>query len=94
MTGIAERIGRNEEGLPPVTDHWLWHAVGWLAFALNVWGNMMLTTKSRAGWVVRLACNVCWLPYAVLTGAWALLANHVLFMGINVLGWMRWRRDT
>ena len=75
-----------------MNDQWAWHVVGWVAFALNVWGNMMLTTKTRAGWAVRLVCNVCWLPYAVLTGAWALLANHVVFMGINVLGWVRWRR--
>lgn len=71
----------------------IWHVLGWLAFALNVWGNMMLTTKSRSGRMVRLACNICWLPYAVLTGAWALLANHIVFMGINVIGWVRWHKE-
>lgn len=71
----------------------VWHLVGWLAFALNVWGNVMLTTKSKSGWIVRLVCNLCWLPYAALTGAWALFANHVVFIGVNVLGWIRWSRE-
>ncbi len=67
--------------------------LGWIAFALNVWGNLALTSKGVSGWIIRLACNVCWLPYAVHTHAWALLANHVLFMAINAYGWHRWTRE-
>ena len=35
----------------------VWQALGWLALALNVWGNLALTAKGRSGWIVRLACN-------------------------------------
>ena len=35
---------------------------------------------------------MCWLPYSWWTDAWALLANHVLFMGINCYGWWKWAR--
>jgi hypothetical protein len=68
-------------------------ALGWLAFVLNVWGNLALTSKGVSGWIIRLACNVCWVPYAIATGAWALLANHLLFMGINAYGWWKWTRE-
>lgn len=68
----------------------LWQALGWVALALNVWGNLELTGKTTRGWIVRLACNGCWIPYAVATGAWALLANHLLFAAINVYGWRKW----
>lgn len=68
-----------------------WQLLGWVALALNVWGNLALTSRGSAGWWIRLACNACWIPYAVYTGAWALLANHCLFAGINVYGWNKWR---
>lgn len=71
----------------------LWSALGWLAAGLNVWGNLALTTKGVRGWIIRIACNVCWMPYGVYTGAWALCVNHLLFVGINCYGWWRWRRD-
>ena len=77
-----------------MTGTFFWQALGWLAFALNVWGNMMLTTKGVSGWIIRLACNVCWIPYSINTGAWALLANHALFMGINIYGWHKWTRQS
>lgn len=69
-----------------------WTFLGWLALALNVWGNLLLTSRGQSGWVVRLACNACWVPYSIATSAWALLANHLLFAGINVYGWQKWRR--
>lgn len=65
---------------------------GWVAFALNVVGNLMLTGKTgAAGWLVRLLVNVLWIPYSLQTRAWALLANHLTFMTINVYGWWKWR---
>jgi hypothetical protein len=76
-----------------VDDFTVWQFLGWLAFALNVWGNLALTSKGVRGWIIRLACNVCWMPYSVHTEAWALLANHVLFAGINVYGWRKWTRE-
>lgn len=67
--------------------------LGWIAFVLNVWGNLALTTKGVSGWIIRIACNLCWLPYGFLTHAWALIANHALFIVINAYGWWRWAKD-
>lgn len=68
----------------------VWRVVGWLALALNIWGNLQLTGKGRAGWLVRLVVNFLWIAYSVDQQAWALLANHVAFVGINIWGWFRW----
>lgn len=76
-----------------MSGHWYWDALGWLAFALNVWGNLALTQKGASGWIIRLMCNICWLPYSVHTQAWALLGNHLLFMAINIYGWVKWDRE-
>lgn len=69
-----------------------WELFGWLAFAVNVWGNLALTSLSVRGWVIRLVANALWLVYAARVGATALLANHVLFAVINLYGWWRWSR--
>lgn len=71
----------------------VWSALGWLAAGLNVWGNLALTTKGLRGWIIRIACNLCWMPYGIYTKAWALLANHLLFVAINAYGYWKWRRD-
>ena len=67
-------------------------AIGALAFALNVWGNLELTKQTNRGHLIRLAINACWLVYSPLVGAWALMVNHATFAAINVLGFVRWRR--
>lgn len=67
-------------------------AIGLVAFALNVWGNLELTKQTNRGHVIRLASNACWLVYSPLVGAWALAANHATFAAINVLGFVRWRK--
>lgn len=67
-------------------------AIGAVAFALNVWGNLELTKQGNRGHIIRLCSNACWLIYSPLVGAWALMANHATFAAINVLGFHRWRR--
>jgi hypothetical protein len=71
----------------------VWSALGWVAAGLNICGNLALTTKGLRGWIIRIACNLCWLPYGIYTKAWALLANHLLFVAINAYGYWKWRRD-
>ena len=67
-------------------------AVGVVAFALNVWGNLELTKQTNRGHIIRLCSNACWLVYSPLVGAWALMLNHGTFAAINVLGWHRWKK--
>ena len=67
-------------------------AIGVVAFALNVWGNLELTKQTNRGHVIRLCSNACWLVYSPLVGAWALFLNHATFAGTNVLGYYRWHR--
>jgi hypothetical protein len=67
-------------------------AVGVVAFALNVWGNLELTKQGNRGHIIRLMSNACWLVYSPLVGAWALMANHATFAAINVLGFHRWKK--
>ena len=71
----------------------LWNVFGWVAAILNVVGNITIATKSKSGWIIRIIVNLLWMPYGVYTKAWALIANHALFIAINAWGWWKWNRD-
>lgn len=63
--------------------------LGWLAFILNVWGNLALTNMSNKGWIIRLVSNAAWLVYSGYMGAWPLFGNHAVFTIIDILGWRK-----
>lgn len=66
--------------------------VGFVATVTNLWGNWMLAKLQKGGWALRLLTNVIWIVYAMHTsGGWPVMLNHVLFLGINVSGWWKWR---
>lgn len=67
--------------------------IGWLALGLNIWGNMALTQKSTKGWLIRLACNIAWIIYSSIFGVYPLLINHIIFAGINIYGWRKWKEE-
>lgn len=69
-------------------------AVGYLAFALNVGGNLLLARRNIWGWVVRLATNVAWIFYAAqVPGGGPMWVNHLVFLGVNLYGFVLWRAD-
>jgi hypothetical protein len=74
--------------------------IGAVAFALNVWGNLELTKQTNRGHIIRRTGDTSsgcpptsfWIIYSPLIGAWALLLNHITFGGINILGFIRWKK--
>lgn len=68
-------------------------AIGFAGFGTNVAGNMLLTSKNVHGWWIRIVSNALWLVYAGLASSFAVTANAIVFSGINVYGWWRWRRE-
>lgn len=68
-------------------------AIGYVAFVLNVAGNLMLARLNIWGWGVRLLTNVAWIAYAVqIPGGGPMWLNHIVFFGINIYGFWHWRR--
>lgn len=68
-------------------------AIGLAGFAANVAGNMLLAHKSQRGWGIRILSNILWLIYAGKSQSFAMAANGVTFMGINIYGWWTWRNS-
>ena len=67
--------------------------IGILAFATNVWANLLIARKSEFGWIVRLAANVFWLMSGIWMNSVAIILNSVVFAGINIYGLRKWRRE-
>ena len=66
-------------------------AIGYLAFALNVAGNLLLVHKRWQGWAVRIVTNVAWIAYAAqIDDGGPVVANHAAFMAINLYGLSKW----
>lgn len=68
-------------------------ATGYLATGLNVAGNLMLAKLSIRGWIVRMVTNAVYIVYALqISQGLPVVANHVLFLGINAYGLWRWQK--
>ena len=68
-------------------------ANGFLSFALNVAGNMMLAWKWRSGWVVRIVAIVSWGLYGWQIASKPIVLNAATFFCINCYGWWKWRKE-
>lgn len=68
-------------------------AVGILGFITNVWANLLLARKSETGWAIRLGANALWLVYGLAIFSLANILSSVVFAGINIYAWRRWRRE-
>lgn len=68
-------------------------SVGIVAFATNVWANLLIARKSETGWVVRLVSNAFWLAFGIIALSIANMLNAVTFAAINIYGLRRWRRE-
>jgi thiosulfate reductase cytochrome b subunit len=67
--------------------------VGAAATITNIWGNLALANLRSRGWMIRLLTNVLFIVYSAhIWGGWPMMANHVTFFVINIVGWNRWRK--
>jgi hypothetical protein len=67
--------------------------VGFAAMATNVAGNILITRKSWHGWWVRIISILLWGAYGISDTRWPVIANAVVFFGINCYGIWAWRRS-
>jgi hypothetical protein len=80
---------------------WLWtfddmlryRGTDFLGLALTFTSLFLLGRKRRVGFLIGAFANVAWLAFAFLSESAATVLANVLFGGMNLWAWMRWKRD-
>jgi nicotinamide mononucleotide transporter len=69
-----------------------YHGLDGLAMALTFSAIWLLGNRSRHGFVVMSAGNLCWTTIGVLAGSPAMVVANLGFLAMNVRGFLRWTR--
>lgn len=74
-------------------DPFQYWATDWMGMAFAIVSLVMITRKNRGGFVVGVACNICWIMFGVLSGSLASICANILYAGLNLHGWRQWRES-
>ena len=71
-----------------------YYGVDWLAMVLTFFSINDLGRKRRRGFLVGMGANVAWFWFGVMAGSVANPVANVIFMVMNVKGFLKWRTAT
>ena len=70
------------------------HSIGIMSFValvLSLAGNALINFRKRIGFFVWILSNVAWIAVNMMgTPNWSQIAMFVVYMVMNVHGWMKW----
>lgn len=61
--------------------------------ALGVAGIFLAGSRKRIGWALGLSVQPLWIIYALATDQWGFILSGVVYGGVYLRNWLRWRRD-
>lgn len=61
--------------------------------AVGVLGLLLAGSRKRVGWALGLAAQPLWAIYAVVTGQWGFIVSAVVYGGVYLRNWLKWRRE-
>jgi len=64
--------------------------VDWFAMAFTLCAIYLLGDKKRAGFVVMICGNSCWIAVGYLSSSLAMMIANVVFLAMNLRGYLRW----
>jgi hypothetical protein len=62
----------------------------WLAMSLTFCAIYLLGNKSRYGFLVMMAGNLCWSGIGVWVASYAMIIANLGFFSMNVRGFLKW----
>lgn len=62
----------------------------WLAMALTFSAIYLLGNKSRNGFVIMMAGNLCWAAIGIWAHSYAMVIANLGFFSMNVRGFIKW----
>lgn len=66
---------------------------GWLASFFNIVGNIALAKKNISGWILQIVACAAWTIYSLLIHSRPLFVINIIFAGINLYGFVKWRKE-
>ena len=73
------------------------HSIGIMSFValvLSLAGNALINFRKRIGFFVWILSNVAWIAVNMMgTPNWSQIAMFVVYMAMNVHGWVSWGKD-
>lgn len=70
-----------------LTDY---YGIDWIAMVLTIIAIYLLGNKSRKGFVIMMAGNLCWVALGALTGSLGLIAANCTFIVMNIRAYFKW----
>ena len=67
------------------------YGIDWLAMLLTFIAIWLIGNKSRMGFVVMIAGNLCWIVVGILSGSSAMWIANLVFVVMNVRAILKWR---
>ena len=65
--------------------------MSFVALVLSLAGNALINFRKRIGFFVWILSNVAWIAVNMMgTPNWSQIAMFVVYMAMNVHGWMKW----
>lgn len=68
-------------------------AWSYILTALGITGLILAGSKKRLGWLLGLAAQPLWVAYALVSGQWGFVASGLIYGGVYLRNWYRWRRE-
>ena len=66
----------------------------WIAAALELAGAWIVGNKNKWGFIVFIACGLCWIAYIIVNqSTYGLLLAIMPMQVINVRNFIKWSRD-
>ena len=68
--------------------------MSFVALVLSLAGNALINFRKRIGFFVWILSNVAWIAVNMMgTPNWSQIAMFVVYMAMNVHGWVSWGKD-
>jgi hypothetical protein len=68
--------------------------IDWLAMCLTFSAIYLLGNKSRVGFIVMMAGNLCWSAIGLWAGSYAMIFANLGFFSMNVRAFIKWAPPT
>lgn len=67
-----------------------YYGVDWLAMCLTFSAIYLLGNKSRTGFIVMMAGNLCWSAIGLWAHSYAMVLANLGFFAMNLRGFVKW----